>query len=249
MKKKLRHYGAYSNCGHEETNNGIKYCASKVTPRHKIENSLQILVNGSERTMLEKSRNVVMASRKMKTRYSGIVYQSLVTYAAAKLADLVDSSSKWQSVKFNQTQYYVTRKEERVAANQQVHPRYHRVRTVTIYQNRLTCDCSFSPVNGIPCVHVLHVEFLDDEYKGPLKRDISVFWWKDYMTFGIDVQNRDFNEREINHNFLKIRLCEKDGLICYSKRYKLLPVTGKEDIPKIFAKYMPTTSVTDAGGN
>ena len=95
-----------------------------------------------------------MASRKMKTRYSGVVYQSLVIHAAAKLADLVDSSSKLQSVKFNETQYYVTRKEERVVTTEQVHPSYHRVRTVTIYQNRATCNCSFSPVNELPCDHV-----------------------------------------------------------------------------------------------
>ena len=108
----MRHYGAYSNSGHEGTNNAIKYCAGKVTPKHKIDNSLQILVNGSERSMLGKSRDVVMASRKIKTRYSEDVYQSLVTHAAAKLAELVDYSSKLQSVKFNEAQYYVTKKEK-----------------------------------------------------------------------------------------------------------------------------------------
>ena len=39
LKNKLRHYGAYSNCEHEGTNNGIKYCTGEVSPRHKIENS------------------------------------------------------------------------------------------------------------------------------------------------------------------------------------------------------------------
>ena len=65
------------------------------------------------------------------------------------------------------------------------------------------------------------------------------------MTFGIDVQNRDCNEKEIKQNYLNLSLCEKDGLICDSKRYEVLPVTGEEDIPPIFAKYMPTASVTD----
>ena len=65
------------------------------------------------------------------------------------------------------------------------------------------------------------------------------------MTFGIDVQNRDFNEREINHIFLNIRLCEKGGLICDSKIYEVLPVTGEEDIPPIFTKYLEIASATD----
>ena len=40
-------------------------------------------------------------STKTQTRYYNDVYQSLVTYAAAKLEDLVEFSSTLQSVKFN----------------------------------------------------------------------------------------------------------------------------------------------------
>ena len=160
MKKTIRHYGAYSNYGHEGSNNALKNCASKVTPVHKIENALQILVHGSERTMLEKSRNILQSSTKTQTRYYNDVYQSPVTHADTKLEELVEFSSNLQSIKFNQAQYYVTRKKERVVVNQKDHPRYHRVRTVTVSQNRVTCDCAFSPVNGIPCVHVLHVAYL-----------------------------------------------------------------------------------------
>ena len=102
LKKTIRHYGAYINCGHEGSNNAIKNCASKVTPVHKIENALQIIVHGSERTMLEKSRNILQSSTKTQTRYYNDVYQSLDTYAAAKLEEIVEFSSNLQSVKFNQ---------------------------------------------------------------------------------------------------------------------------------------------------
>ena len=117
LKKTIRHYGAYSNCGHEGSSNAIKHCASKVTPVHKIENALQILVHGSERTMLEKSRNILQSSTKTQTRYYNDVYQSPVTYADKKLEELVEFFSNLKSVKFNQAQYYITREEARVDAN------------------------------------------------------------------------------------------------------------------------------------
>ena len=64
---------------------------------------------------------------------------------------------------------------------------FHRVRTVTVRNDRITCNCSFSPVYGLPCVHVLHVAFLDDTYEGPKKRDVSVVWWKDYLKYGFNM--------------------------------------------------------------
>ena len=79
---------------------------------HKIENSLQIIVHVFDRTMLEKSRKILQSSTKTQTRYYNDVYQSPVTHADTKLEELVEFSSNLQSIKFNQAQYYVTRKEK-----------------------------------------------------------------------------------------------------------------------------------------
>ena len=92
---------------------------------------------------------------------------------------------------------------------------------------------------------MLHVEYLDCEFNGPLKRDVSVFWRKDYLKFVINVQNRDCNDREINKNFLNLSLRENNGLIYDSNRYEVLPVTGEEDIPPFFSKYLEIASATD----
>ena len=89
LKKTIRHYGAYINCGHEGSNNIIKHCASKVTPVQKIE-----VVNGSDRTMLEKNQKILQSSRRTQTRYNKDVYQALVDYAGAKLEELVQYSRK-----------------------------------------------------------------------------------------------------------------------------------------------------------
>ena len=96
-------------------------------------------------------------------------------------------ASNLESVKFSTCQYYVTKKEnnkENVSVS--VHPNFHRVRIVTVNSERMFCNCSFSPVNGIPCVHVLRVAKLSCEYKGPTIKDLSVVWWKDYYKFGFD---------------------------------------------------------------
>ena len=79
------------------------------------------------------------------------------------------------SAKINNTQFNVTRKETSNETSGSVHPRFLRVRTVTVRNDRITCNCSFSPVYSLPCVHILHVAFLDDTYEGPKKRDVPVF--------------------------------------------------------------------------
>ena len=61
---------------------------------------------------------------------------------------------------------------------------------MTVGNGRLVCNCSFSPNNGLPCIHVA---FLDDNYEGPKKRDISVVWWKDYLKYGFNM-NPDDND-------------------------------------------------------
>ena len=94
-----------------------------------------------------------------------------------------------------------------------VHPKFHRVRTVTVHNNRITCNCSFTPVNGLPCVHVLHVAYLDSEYAGPTRRDCSIFWWKDYISLGFNAK-KNYKEREMNTTLCYLRNNEEDGLYC-----------------------------------
>ena len=64
LKANIRHYGIYSNCGHEGTNNALKYCAANVMPRHNIENSLRILVDGSD-LMMAKKKNLLLTYLKL----------------------------------------------------------------------------------------------------------------------------------------------------------------------------------------
>ena len=108
-----------------------------------------------------------------------------------------------------------------------MHPKFHRVRTVTVLNDRITCNCSCTPVNGIPCVHLLHVAYLDSEYMGPTRRYISIFWWKYFVRFGFNIKTEDYNQREMNKIFLFLQNCEMDSLYCKENRYASGLATGK----------------------
>ena len=70
LKNRIRHYGAYSNCGHEGTNNAMKNCSAKVTPLNNIESSLKFLVKGSERNMLAKKTKLVVRKKNSDTIFT-----------------------------------------------------------------------------------------------------------------------------------------------------------------------------------
>ena len=89
LKSNIRHYGTYSNCGHEGSNNALKHCAAKVTPRHNIDKSLRILVDGSDVMMAKKKHYITHLLNTTQTRAKLIVSQYLVRRAAVKLEELV----------------------------------------------------------------------------------------------------------------------------------------------------------------
>ena len=104
--------------------------------------------------------------KKILTRFTNPVYQSLVYYAAVTLDSLTKACTDLLSAKINNTQLNVTRKETSNESSVNVHPKFHRVRTVTVGNGRMVCNCSYSPDNGLPCIHMLHVSFLADTYEG-----------------------------------------------------------------------------------
>lgn len=111
LKAHIGHYGAYSNSGHEGTNNALKHYAGKVTQKNNIENSLRILVNGSDCMMSENKNAVNHLFNTTQSRSKMNIYQSLFRYAAIKLEELVTESRRLLSIKINDHDYYVTRKE------------------------------------------------------------------------------------------------------------------------------------------
>ena len=176
---------------------------------------------------------------KKETCLKNSIHQSLVPYAATKLHELMLEASNLKSVKFSTCQYYVTKKEnnkENVSVS--VHPNFHRVRIVTVNSERMFCNCSFSPINSIPCVHVLHVAKLSCEYKCPTIKDVSVVWWKDYYKFRFDKECEDSYPKCVINVFIILRLREKNGLQIDSQHYEMIPIVEALDIPNIFKKYM-----------
>ena len=169
----------------------------------------------------------------------------MVRYDDVKLEELVAQSRRLLSIKINDHGYYITRKESILDTTNTVQPRFHRVHTVTVLNDRITCNCSFTPVNGIPCVHVLHVAYLDSDYMGLTKRDVSIFWWKDFIRFGFNIRIEDYNQREINKTLCYLRNHEMDSLCCKQNRYASGLVTEKNDIPELFNRYMHKAVTAD----
>ena len=118
-------------------------------------------------------------------------------YADVTIYSITKACTDLLSAKINNTQFNVTRKETSNERSGNAHPKFHRVRTVTIGNGRIVCNCSFSPDNSLTCVHVLHVEFLDDTYEGPKRRDVSVVWWKDYLKYGFNMHPDDNENLDI----------------------------------------------------
>ena len=49
LRKTIRHFGVYTNCGHEGTNNGIKHNCTPVTPQTPLHKCATILSANGER--------------------------------------------------------------------------------------------------------------------------------------------------------------------------------------------------------
>ena len=54
LKEKLRHFNEYVNSLHEGTNNALRHSAAAVGPTMNIENTMCVMNNNAERSVLKK---------------------------------------------------------------------------------------------------------------------------------------------------------------------------------------------------
>ena len=91
-------------------------------------------------------------------------------------------------------------------------PKMKHVRTVTLFENTLTCSCSEMIVYRLPCRHVLHVASTIPNWKRPTHHDVPVRWWEAYYYYGITDNLKTDSDRTIQKMLRLLRKKETVGL-------------------------------------
>ena len=91
------------------------------------------------------------------------------------------------------------------ASSKSINPKMKHVRTVILFDNKLTYYCPEITVYGLPCRHILHVASAIPNFTRPTHHDGYVRWWKVYYYYDITENLITNTDRTIQKmlNFLK----------------------------------------------
>ena len=111
-------------------------------------------------------------------------------------------------------------------------PRFKRVRKVSLFNGKLTCNCTLRTTFGLLCPHVLCVKRIADESYIPTYRDISCVWWKSYYKYSYE-SNTGPGGGFLPKIFQLLRQKETVGILTSQHEFENIPVhTGW--IPSLF---------------
>ena len=160
FRKHIRHYGEYSNTILEGCNNGLKYHSTPVTPQTRLDNSFTIISNNSDlkNSLMDKTiyeqyhKNVTCKLSERK-----LCYTHLTPVAYETILSAFENIASFQCHRYDYCTWYVTRYQEAYDKVKSIIPRFKHVRTVTLYEDRLSCNCPHGSLYGLPCIHEMKV--------------------------------------------------------------------------------------------
>jgi hypothetical protein len=191
VRRHIRHFDTYTNCGHEGTNNGMKASAAPVLPQHSLDRCASILnlnatiksitktidsaVTVSTRPLWSRLPTSTKLTSKGKSRVT-TQWQLRHEYTCEQVGDMC-----WHLLAKSTT------KNPGDAADV-LGPiqRFSRVRRVEMLEgtNILLCSCMYFERTGIPCRHLMNVlDSICPGYNGISHHDVSVMWWSDFNKY------------------------------------------------------------------
>ena len=232
IRKHVRHYGEYSNTVLEGCNNAIKHHSSSVTPATRLDNSFTIISNNCDmknnqmdsdvQNQFNKSVKVINKDMMMcKTHLTQVAFEMVMaSYHAINCL---------KCHRYDDSTWLVTRTKASYTAIKSVIPKFKRVRTVLLSNNKLSCDCPHGKLYGLPCHHVMRVASTIPGWKFPTHHDCSVVWWKAYYYYGLSSISGKYSDRNtIYKAFHLLKQKEVEGITINSSALINIPMDGKQ---------------------
>ena len=216
LRRNVKHFGEYSNVILEGCFGGVKHHSSSPTPSTRLDNSFTIISNNSDMKNSENDKKVsdmflkqpamtTMAREMCKTHLTPVAYDTIVS--------LFEFKNSYKCHRLDASTWFVTKTEQSRNNDKAVIPKFKRVRTVSLSNNKLICSCPHGNVYGLPCSHVMKVASMIPGWVFPTHHDCSVRWWKSYYFYGLSSVSRDFVDRSTIYKcFHLLKQREVDGL-------------------------------------
>lgn len=120
-------------------------------------------------------------------------------------------------------------------------PRFRRVRSITLRNGCLQCDCGHRARYGIDCSHIYCVVANFDNYREPSHHEVSVRWWSAYSLYGMSSNSSNLEaESNLSKFFHMLRIKEPEGLnvsMYSTKSWEIYNLNDEEVIPSKFRKH------------
>ena len=188
LRKAVRHYGLYSNCGTEALFNGMKSCASKVTPQCTIPKAVSALCRQADRSVALSRGKVCNEASGSKTWSSFAFLDKILVKSTAMFKRQWDERTNYDSIKVREHQWLVIRTKDRKPS---LIPQFYRTYVVNCDHGFFTCSCKHFELNGFACRHLLKVLTSCSDYTEPTHHDFSVAHWKEYHLRSSTISSSD----------------------------------------------------------
>jgi hypothetical protein len=210
--KNYLNFDTNSNCAHEGTNKGLKYATASVLPTHTLHKSTKILTDNAKMKSVDKQMLGSRKSRGTKTWGKSPAANFVTDVGESLLSQQVAMSLPelygWFQPQVNVWLLGLISPKECNG----VIPRFRRIWIVTLHPltGCLSCSCQYFTRVGLPCRHVLFVcrMVLGEEYCGPTHLEVSCFWWKDAVVYGLSTAPKHMQSRKL---FQQLRLNDTQG--------------------------------------
>jgi len=233
LRKHVRHYAEYSNTILEGCNNAIKYHSSSVTPATRLDNSFTIIANNSDLKNVEMDKTLhsqfhSKPSLRNRTSDEQMCATHLTQMAYETILNSFNHSKSYCSHRYDATTWFVTQTKDACdERSKSIIATFNRVRTVTLCDDRLVCDCPHGRLYGLPCWHEIHVASKISTWYFPSHHDGSVIWWKSYYYYGMSTLSSSCAEREtIYKSFHLLKQTESIGLQIDPTKFLDVPIDG-----------------------
>ncbi len=186
LQKGVRHFETTTNSGHEGTNHAIKSGPSRALPQHAIDKSAKVQLDTDCNKFDLNRQHLAIALLRRATWSTSLTVNEDITLPAEFMLKYAirecENYASWRILYNNK--WLVVRSVEREMHS--LIPRLQRVNTITLnaFEDHgcLTCDCNYFECNGTVCQHLVHVKTYYAGKSVITHHDISVHWWKAYLS-------------------------------------------------------------------
>jgi hypothetical protein len=184
LRRDRRHFDTIMNTAHEDTNNGIKYCAAPVLPSYSLSKSARTLSQNGKVTARQHELDNARAVDSTKLWSNLPTSEHLTHLGEGLVVEQWKIRNNYESRQIEANLFQVRRMNHN--PKNVAMPIFKRIRIVSIANDgRLRCSCCYFERIGIVCRHMMHIlqSVTHEDYSGVSHRDISVFWWSTYAHF------------------------------------------------------------------